>query len=67
MNSAAARPARGLDLLLQHCLALARLERGRTHALDRLDAALGDELSRRLVEALAGDHRLPRSRVPACG
>jgi hypothetical protein len=57
MTAAAARPARGLDLLLQHCRALGRIERGRSDALDRLEQALGEELARRLVGALSGDHR----------
>ena len=60
MNAAAVRPARGTDLLIQHCLALGRIERGRTNAIDRLEAAVGAELARRLLDALSGDHR-PRS------
>jgi hypothetical protein len=63
MTSAAVQSPRGLDLLLQHCLALGRVERGRTNALDRLEEALGEHLARRLVDALAGDHRSSRGFV----
>jgi hypothetical protein len=57
MTAAAKTPHRGLDLLLAHCRAVGRIERGRSDAIDRLETALGEQLARRLVDALAGDHR----------
>ena len=52
MTAAAMRAPRGLDLLLVHCRALGRIERGRSDALDRLEAALGEQLAHRLVDGL---------------
>jgi hypothetical protein len=66
MTAAAQNPPRGLDLLLAHCRALGRVECGRSDALDRLEEAVGEELARRLVDALAGDHGSP-SRALAGG
>jgi len=40
MTAAAKRPPRGLDLLLAHCRAVGRIERGRSDAIDRLETAL---------------------------
>ncbi len=48
---------RGPELLLAHCTALARPEGHRPPALWRLEQAVGDELARLLVIALAGRHR----------
>ena len=45
--------------LLCHCSDLARSAQAHPHAQERLEVALGDELARRLVGALSGDHRLP--------
>ena len=44
---------RGAELLLEHCAALARLEEYRPSAFLRLEEALGNELARLLVGALA--------------
>jgi hypothetical protein len=44
---------RGAELLLEHCAALARLEEHRPSAFLRLEEALGNELARLLVGALA--------------
>jgi hypothetical protein len=40
------------DLLLEHCAALDRLDEARTPAVERLELALGDDLTRLLVSAL---------------
>ncbi|HEX2496942.1 MAG TPA: hypothetical protein VHK46_08915 [Gaiellaceae bacterium] len=45
--------------LLDHFSRMSRLGDLKPVARDRLEAAVGDELARRLVGALAGDHRLP--------
>ncbi|HET9322505.1 MAG TPA: hypothetical protein VFO03_01390 [Gaiellaceae bacterium] len=50
---------RAVDRLLDHCARVSCLAEAKPHARDRLEAALGGELARRLVGALAGDHRLP--------
>ena len=44
---------RGYELLLEHCAALTRVSPGRAPAFERLEAALGGELTRLLVVALA--------------
>jgi hypothetical protein len=43
---------RGYELLLEHCAAL-RVSPARTPAFERLEAALGGDLTRLLVVALA--------------
>jgi len=48
---------RGRDLLLEHCVAVTRLDHARPPAFDRLEHALGGELARLLVIALAGRNR----------
>jgi hypothetical protein len=45
---------RGAELLLTHCTALTRVDPLALPAFDRLEAALGCELARMLVVALAG-------------
>ena len=50
---------RGFELLLEHCAALTRASTARTPAFDRLEEALGGQLSRLLVVALAR-HRAAR-------
>jgi hypothetical protein len=45
--------------LLDHCARPTDLVETRPEARERLEAALGGELSRRLVGALSGDHRPP--------
>lgn len=44
---------RGYELLLEHCAALTRVSSARTPAFERLEDALGGELTRLLVVALA--------------
>jgi hypothetical protein len=44
---------RGYELLLEHCAALTRVSPARTPAFERLEAALGGDLTRLLVVALA--------------
>jgi hypothetical protein len=50
---------RGYELLLEHCTALTHARDRRPPAFVRLEQALGDELARLLVAALAtrGGHR----------
>ena len=43
----------GATLILRHCAVLGRLDEARPSASDRLYAALGDDLARLLVFALA--------------
>jgi hypothetical protein len=44
---------RGAELLLEHCVALTRMHDPRPSAFVRLEEALGNELARLLVGALA--------------
>jgi hypothetical protein len=44
---------RGSALLLEHCAVLDRLDEARTPAVERLELALGGDLTRVLVTALA--------------
>ena len=53
---------RGFELLLEHCAALTRVSSARTPAFERLEEALGGDLTRLLVVALAR-HRAARVRV----
>jgi hypothetical protein len=54
MYDASSSPGeRGYELLLEHCAALTRVSSARTPAFERLEAALGGELTRLLVVALA--------------
>jgi hypothetical protein len=53
---------RGYELLLEHCVALTRVSSARTPAFARLEEALGGDLTRLLVVALAR-HRAARVRV----
>jgi hypothetical protein len=57
MNAAPPHPTRGLSLILEHCARLNTFEQGRPSAALRLEQLVGDELARRLLAALAGDHR----------
>jgi hypothetical protein len=50
---------KAVSRLLDHCARVTFNADEKPHARVRLEAALGGELSRRLVGALAGDHRLP--------
>jgi hypothetical protein len=47
------RSERGLERLLEHCAALTRFSSARTPALERLEQALGGQLTHMLVIALA--------------
>jgi hypothetical protein len=53
---------RGYELLLEHCAALTRASAARTPAFERLEEALGGDLTRLLVVALAR-RRAARVRV----
>lgn len=57
MNAAPPHPTKGLSLILEHCARLNSFEHGRPSAVLRLEQLVGDELARRLLTALAGDHR----------
>jgi hypothetical protein len=59
VNATPHEDGKAVSRLLEHCTRVNRLGDARPHARDRLEAALGGELARRLVGALAGDHRLP--------
>jgi hypothetical protein len=48
----AAQP-RGARLLVEHCVALARLDHPRTAPFDRLQAVIGHDLAHVLVHGLA--------------
>jgi hypothetical protein len=50
------------DLLIWHCSAL---ERDRLPAADRLEQLIGAELTRLLLIALAGDHRMGSRQLAA--
>ncbi len=54
---------RGQARLLAHCEALGRIDDIRSPALERLERALGPELARLLVTALAGYGVRPRDLV----
>jgi hypothetical protein len=55
--------SRGPGLLIMHCSALDY--EGRLPATDRLHRLIGPDLTRRLLVALAGDHRMGSRRVAA--
>lgn len=59
MNALPPDDGRAVSRLLDHCSRVSDVAQARPHARERLEAALGGELARRLVGALAGDHRLP--------
>jgi hypothetical protein len=54
--------SRGADLLIWHCSAF---DRDRLPASDRLQQLIGAELTRLLVVALAGDHRMASRQLAA--
>jgi hypothetical protein len=58
------RSPHGIELLLVHCAALSRFEERRP-VVDRLRQVLGDDLTRLLIVALAGDHRTRSRRLAA--
>jgi hypothetical protein len=55
--NAAEPPARAMTLILEHCARMNSLESVEPTAAFRLRQAIGEELSRLLLHALAGDHR----------
>lgn len=57
MDAATSNPSRGLGLILEHCTRLAPHGESRPPVASRLEQRIGQELSRRLLSALAGDHR----------
>jgi hypothetical protein len=61
-DSPSSHGERGSELLLEHCAALTRASSVRTPAFQRVEAALGGDLTRLLVVALAR-HRAARVRV----
>jgi hypothetical protein len=61
--TAASPQTRGLTLILEHCARLNSEETDRPAAVTRLQKAIGDELARMLMNALAGDHRRGVPRV----
>jgi hypothetical protein len=56
---------RGPALLLAHCAVLSRQRDRRLPVVDRLRELLGDDLTRLLIVALAGDHRMRSRRLAA--
>ena len=61
-NASLPQGERGYELLLEHCAALTRTSTARTPAFERLEEALGGQLTRLLVVALAR-HRAARVTV----
>ena len=58
MNVLPPNDGKALSRLLDQCTRGPGLD-AKPDARDRLEAALGGELARRLLGALSGDHRLP--------
>jgi hypothetical protein len=60
------RGTRAVELLLAHCAELDRVEQPdlRKPVFERLREMIGAELTRRLVFALAGNHRARGARLP---
>ena len=59
------RNPHGIELLLAHCAGLSPLDNSRAPVADRLRKLLGDDLTRLLIVALAGDHRMRSRRLAA--
>jgi hypothetical protein len=57
MAAAPPHESRGLALIAEHCARLAASPEGRPPASSRLEQRAGEELTRLLLKALAGDHR----------
>jgi hypothetical protein len=55
--NAAEPQTRAMSLILEHCARMNSLENVQPTASLRLRAALGEELAKLLLNALAGDHR----------
>jgi hypothetical protein len=58
-NASLPQGERGYELLLEHCAALTRTSTARTPAFERVEQALGGDLTRLLLAALAR-HRAAR-------
>jgi hypothetical protein len=63
VEAAPHQTSRGLALIVEHCARLNGVEHARPTAVLRLNQAVGDELARLLLRALAGDHRVRPSAV----
>ena len=63
MDAAPHQTSRGLALILEHCARLNGVEHGPPTAMLRLNQAIGAELARLLLSALAGDHRARPSAI----
>lgn len=62
MNAAELQTNRGITRIVEHCARLNIVEHATPTAAIRLRQAIGDELARLLVSALAGDHGMrPRT------
>jgi hypothetical protein len=59
------RNLQGQELLLAHCAALSQFGNPRAPVVDRLRVLLGEDLTRFLIVALAGDHRMRSRRLAA--
>ena len=59
------RNPHGIELLLAHCQVLNASDSPRLPVVDRLRELLGDDLTRLLIVALAGDHRMRSRRLAA--
>ena len=59
VNVSPHQDGKAVSRLLDHCARATEFAEAKPEARERLEAALGGELSRRLVGALSGDHRLP--------
>jgi hypothetical protein len=59
VNETPPTDGKAVSRLLDHCARLSGLADAPPRARERLEAALGGELARRLLGALAGDHRIP--------
>lgn len=56
--------SRGAERLLAHCAAIEELARSHQPALYRLERVLGPDLTRLLLAALTGDHRMRPRGLP---
>jgi hypothetical protein len=63
VDAAPHETSRGLALILEHCARLNGVEHSRPTAVLRLNQAIGGELARLLVRALADDDRARPSAV----
>jgi hypothetical protein len=59
------RNPHGIELLLAHCASVGPFDDSRAPVADRLRKLLGEDLTRFLIVALAGDHRMRSRRFAA--